>query len=69
MAPLKPPAPPLAAPDIRAAKRLLKLSESADDASLLLAESNEQIGVMGGPNQVEAVAAALQKRPPVFVDP
>ena len=54
---------------IRAAKRLLKLSESADDASLLLAESNEQIGVMGGPNQVEAVAAALQKRPPVFVDP
>ena len=54
---------------IRAAKRLLKLAESADDATLLLAESNEQIAVMGGGNQVEAVAAALQKRAPVFVDP
>ena len=54
---------------IRAAKRLLKLAESADDATLLMAESNEQIAVMGSRNQTEAVAAALQKRAPAFVDP
>jgi len=45
------------------------MAESADGAALLLAESDEQICVMGGPNQAEAVAAALQKRAPVFVDP
>jgi enoyl-CoA hydratase/carnithine racemase len=53
---------------IRAAKRLMNLPREADAATVLLAESNEQIGIMGGPNQVEAVNAGLQKRAPVFID-
>jgi enoyl-CoA hydratase/carnithine racemase len=53
---------------IRAAKRLMNLPREADAATVLLAESNEQIGIMGGPNQVEAVTAGLQKRAPVFID-
>lgn len=54
---------------IRASKRLCSLPAGADAATLLMAESTEQIGIMGGRNQVEAVSAALQKRAPVFVDP
>jgi enoyl-CoA hydratase/carnithine racemase len=54
---------------IRAGKRLLKLAESADPAAVLQAESDEQIRLLGSPNQVEAVAANLQKRAPAFVDP
>jgi enoyl-CoA hydratase/carnithine racemase len=54
---------------IRAAKRLLKLAQGADAASVLQAESDEQIAVLGSPNQVEAVTANLQKRAPTFVDP
>ena len=54
---------------IRAAKRLLNLAQHADPATMLQAESDEQIGVMGKPNQVEAVTANLQKRAPRFVDP
>jgi enoyl-CoA hydratase/carnithine racemase len=53
---------------IRAAKRLMNLPSEADAATVLLAESNEQIGIMGGRNQVEAVTAGLQKRAPVFID-
>jgi enoyl-CoA hydratase/carnithine racemase len=53
---------------IRAAKRLCNLPITADEGSILMAESTEQIGVMGGRNQVEAVSAALQKRAPVFID-
>ena len=53
---------------IRAAKRLFKLAQCADPATMLQAESDEQIGVMGKPNQVEAVTANLQKRAPRFVD-
>ncbi|MFM1988533.1 MAG: hypothetical protein RJA99_1490 [Pseudomonadota bacterium] len=54
---------------IRAGKRLLRLAESADPRTVLQAESDEQIRLLGSPNQVEAVAANLQKRAPVFVDP
>jgi enoyl-CoA hydratase/carnithine racemase len=54
---------------IRADKRLLKLSETADPAAILMAESAEQVAVLGSPNQVEAVTANLQKRAPRFVDP
>lgn len=54
---------------IRAAKRLLKLAASADPASLLQAESTEQIALLGSANQVEAVSAGLGKRAPRFRDP
>jgi enoyl-CoA hydratase/carnithine racemase len=54
---------------IRAGKRLLRLAESADEAVVLQAESDEQIRLLGSTNQVEAVNANLQKRAPVFVEP
>ena len=54
---------------IRAGKRLLQLSESADPGAVLQAESDEQIRLLGSANQTEAVAANLQKRAPVFADP
>ncbi|HYF59195.1 MAG TPA: crotonase/enoyl-CoA hydratase family protein [Burkholderiaceae bacterium] len=54
---------------VRAAKRLLSLAESADPATVLQAESDEQIRLLGSANQVEAVTANLQKRAPAFVDP
>lgn len=53
---------------VRGAKRLCNLLPTASDAALLQAESDEQIAVMRTPNQVEAVMAEMQKRPPVFVD-
>jgi enoyl-CoA hydratase/carnithine racemase len=53
---------------VRGAKRLCNLAAEASDAELLQAESDEQIKVMRTPNQVEAVMAEMQKRPPVFVD-
>ncbi|HEY9067698.1 MAG TPA: crotonase/enoyl-CoA hydratase family protein [Burkholderiaceae bacterium] len=54
---------------IRAAKRLLNLAATCDAATGLLAETDEQMRLMGTPNQVEAVAAGREKRPPRFVDP
>jgi enoyl-CoA hydratase/carnithine racemase len=53
---------------IRANKRLLKVGESGDLVKTLQAESDEQIGVMGGVNQIEAVRAGIEKRTAVFVD-
>lgn len=53
---------------IRAAKRLSNMIEDASDAELLLAESTEQIAIIGQPNQREAVAAEMGKRKPVFAD-
>lgn len=54
---------------VRAAKRLLAAAHASDDATLLLAESAEQDRLVGSPNQIEAVRANLEKRPPRFVDP
>lgn len=52
---------------IRAAKRLIGLAESgASQSEVLLAESREQLALIGQPDQMEAVAAQLQKRPPRF---
>jgi enoyl-CoA hydratase/carnithine racemase len=56
---------------LRANKRLMNsasctLDESA--AMLLMAESVEQVALMGTPNQLEAVRANLEKRAPVFAD-
>jgi enoyl-CoA hydratase/carnithine racemase len=52
---------------IRAAKRLLN-NLSVDPAAALLAESVEQQKLIGGPNQLEAVRANIDKRAPRFAD-
>jgi enoyl-CoA hydratase/carnithine racemase len=52
---------------IRAAKRLLNRL-AVDPGPALLAESVEQMKLMGGPNQLEAVRANIEKRAPRFVD-
>jgi enoyl-CoA hydratase/carnithine racemase len=52
---------------IRAAKRMLN-NLSVDPGPALLAESVEQMKLMGYPNQTEAVRANLEKRAPRFVD-
>jgi enoyl-CoA hydratase/carnithine racemase len=52
---------------IRAAKRLLN-NLSVDPGPALLAESVEQMKLMGGSNQTEAVRANLEKRAPRFAD-
>jgi enoyl-CoA hydratase/carnithine racemase len=53
---------------IRAAKRMLN-KLSVDPAPALLLESVEQQKLIGSPNQLEAVRANIDKRPPHFVDP
>ncbi len=53
---------------IRADKRLLKLAETGTPLEILQAESDEQVLVMGTPNQVEAVKAGLEKRAAKYVD-
>ena len=53
---------------IRAAKRLLNLATEADQATILKAESVEQVALIGSPNQVEAVKANMEKRAPAFAD-
>jgi enoyl-CoA hydratase/carnithine racemase len=52
---------------IRAAKRLLN-NLTTDPGPALLAESVEQMKLMGGPNQLEAVRANIDKRAPRFAD-
>ena len=53
---------------IRAAKRLLNRSADADAAALLVSESREQDRLIGSPNQLEAVRAGMEQRPPAFGD-
>jgi enoyl-CoA hydratase/carnithine racemase len=52
---------------IRAAKRMLN-NLSVDPGPALLAESVEQLALMGQPNQTEAVRANMEKRAPKFAD-
>jgi len=52
---------------IRAAKRLLN-NLAVDPGPALLAESVEQMKLMGGANQLEAVSANMEKRAPRFAD-
>jgi phage tail sheath protein FI/enoyl-CoA hydratase/carnithine racemase len=54
---------------IRAAKRLLNRSADADAATLLASESREQDRLIGSPNQIEAVRAAMEQRQPEFSAP
>lgn len=51
---------------VRAAKRLIDIAESESRAEVLLAESREQIGLIGKPDQMEVVSAQMQGRAPVF---
>ena len=53
---------------VRASKRLVNAAADADAATMLRAESTEQIALMRSPNQVEAVRANMEKRAPAFVD-
>ncbi len=54
---------------IRAAKRLLNQSGRVPVQQQFLDESREMGALIGSPNQVEAVTAYFEKRPPVFADP
>ena len=54
---------------VRAAKRLLNLSDDAGFAAVLQAESDEQSALIGSANQIEAVLAGVAKRPADFRDP
>ena len=53
---------------IRGAKRLLGMAHDADPRAMLAAETEEQVKVIGQPNMMEAVAANLGGRAPVFDD-
>jgi enoyl-CoA hydratase/carnithine racemase len=54
---------------IRAAKRLLNQSGLVSQEQQFQDESRVMGGLIGSPNQVEAVTAFFEKRPPVFADP
>ncbi|WP_171100292.1 crotonase/enoyl-CoA hydratase family protein [Ruegeria sp. HKCCD7255] len=51
---------------IRAAKRLIDLAEQAPRSEVLLAESSEQVDLIGKPDQMEVVMAQMQGRKPEF---
>ena len=51
---------------IRAAKRLIMGTAGMAEAEVLLAESREQAALIGKPDQVEVIAAQMQRRDPVF---
>jgi enoyl-CoA hydratase/carnithine racemase len=53
---------------MRAAKRLFALAGEADQHAILLAETTEQVKLIGSPNQVEAVRANLDRRAPQFAE-
>jgi enoyl-CoA hydratase/carnithine racemase len=54
---------------IRAIKTLFDESEVLTTEQSLQLEARLQSSLLGGPNQVEAVTANLQKRTPEFKDP
>lgn len=54
---------------IRAGKRLLSQAPLLEVGEGLALEARLQRGLLGSANQVEAVSANLQKRPPRFTDP
>jgi enoyl-CoA hydratase/carnithine racemase len=54
---------------IRAAKQLLNQSGLVSQEQQFQDEARLMGGLIGSPNQVEAVTAYFEKRPPVFADP
>ncbi len=60
----------LHSPDaVRAAKRLLDRAGLVTVEEALKLEETTQLGLIGQPNQIEAMIAQLEKREPRFVDP
>jgi enoyl-CoA hydratase/carnithine racemase len=55
-------------PAIRAAKRLLNIDANASPAEILLAEAVEQEAMLASAAHKETLAAAREKRAPVFED-
>ena len=53
---------------VRAMKRLSAIAADGDPAAILSTESIEQAALLRSPNQMEAVAAGMAKRAPVFGD-
>lgn len=53
---------------IRGAKRLCNMAHDADPLTMLQAETDEQVKVIGKANMMEAVAANMAKRAAVFAD-
>lgn len=53
---------------IRGAKRLCNMAHDADPREMLEAETAEQVAVIGKPNMMEAVAANMARRAPLFAD-
>ena len=53
---------------VRGAKRLCNAAHDLDARALLELETAEQMAVIGKPNMMEAVAAHMSKRAPVFTD-
>lgn len=53
---------------VRAAKRLCNEAPQLDVAGSFRLETELQLGLLATPNQVEAVQAAVARRPPVFRD-
>ncbi len=53
---------------IRAGKRLLNAAPYLDAAAGFIQETDEQLALIGGANQIEAVRANLEKRAPAFTD-
>jgi enoyl-CoA hydratase/carnithine racemase len=54
---------------VRAAKRLLNQSGLVSQAQQFVDESREMAALIGSPNQIEAVTAYFENRPPDFSDP
>jgi len=54
---------------LRAGKRLLDTAWACDVETGLAEEARQQVGLLGGRNQVEAVKANLERREPRFTDP
>jgi enoyl-CoA hydratase/carnithine racemase len=53
---------------VKACKRIFNDFQDSDHAALLQAESDEQVKLMGSPNQIESVKANMAKRAPAFAD-
>jgi enoyl-CoA hydratase/carnithine racemase len=54
---------------VRAAKRLYDTTWNDGGADALALETELQLGLIGGPNQIESVRAGMAKEPPSFTDP
>lgn len=54
---------------VRAAKRLFDAMPKLDRHAMLKMETDEQLALIGSPNQVEAIMANFEKRAPKFSDP